>query len=85
MSDIFKPEKTIWKMKDGSFFEGSLAELPKSGASKIAAAGKEVSKEWLKEQGWKDASEKKAEEKPVKKSVPKKKVETKAVKPSEDK
>jgi len=85
MSDIFKPEKTIWKMKDGSFFEGSLAELPKSGASKIAAAGKEVSKEWLKEQGWKDASEKKAEEKPVKKSVPKKKVETKAVKPAEDK
>jgi hypothetical protein len=73
-------------MKDGSFFEGSLAELPKSGASKIAQAGKEVSKEWLKEQGWKDASEKKA---PAKKDAPKKKaakkVETKAVKPSEDK
>jgi hypothetical protein len=86
MSDIFKPEKTIWKMKDGSFFEGSLAELPKSGASKIAQAGKEVSKKWLKEQGWKDASEKKA---PAKKDAPKKKaakkVETKAVKPSEDK
>jgi hypothetical protein len=87
MSDIFKPEKTIWKMKDGSFFEGSLAELPKSGASKVAVAGREISKEWLKEQGWKDASEKKvpAKKAPAKKSAPKKKVETKAVKPSEDK
>ena len=88
MSDIFKPEKTIWKMKDGSFFEGSLAELPKSGASKIAQAGKEVSKKWLKEQGWKDSSAKKkapAKKAPAKKAAPKKKVETKAVKPSEDK
>ena len=88
MSDIIKPEKTIWKMKDGSFFEGSLAELPKSGASKIAQAGKEVSKKWLKEQGWKDSSEKKkapAKKAPAKKAAPKKKVETKAVKPSEDK
>jgi hypothetical protein len=90
MSDIIKPEKTIWKMKDGSFFEGSLAELPKSGASKIAQAGKEVSKKWLKEQGWKDgkkAPAKKAPAKkaPAKKAAPKKKVETKAVKPAEDK
>ena len=88
MSDIFKPEKTIWKMKDGSFFEGSLAELPKSGASKIAQAGKEVSKKWLKEQGWKDSSAKKkapAQKAPAKKAAPKKKVETKAVKPAEDK
>lgn len=88
MSDIIKPEKTIWKMKDGSFFEGSLAELPKSGASKIAQAGKEVSKKWLKEQGWKDSSAKKkapAKKAPAKKAAPKKKVETKAVKPSEDK
>lgn len=90
MSDIIKPEKTIWKMKDGSFFEGSLAELPKSGASKIAQAGKEVSKKWLEEQGWKVVSEKEAKEAPAKKapakkSAPKKKVETKAVKPSEDK
>tara|TARA_R100000329_G_scaffold18596_2_gene18553 strand:+ start:147 stop:413 length:267 start_codon:yes stop_codon:yes gene_type:complete len=88
MSDIFKPEKTIWKMKDGSFFEGSLAELPKSGASKIAQAGKEVSKKWLKEQGWKDSSAKKkapAKKAPAKKAAPKKKVETKAVKPAEDK
>ena len=57
--------------------------LCKSGASKIAKAGVEVSKEWLKAQGWADPSEKKAA--PVKKSAPKKKVETKAVKPSEDK
>lgn len=88
MSDIIKPEKTIWKMKDGSFFEGSLAELPKSGASKIAQAGKEVSKKWLKEQGWKDSSAKKkepAKKAPAKKAAPKKKVETKAVKPAEDK
>ena len=88
MSDIIKPEKTIWKMRDGSFFEGSLAELPKSGASKIAQAGKEVSKKWLKEQGWKDSSAKKkapAKKAPAKKAAPKKKVETKAVKPAEDK
>jgi len=84
MSDIFKPKKTIWKIGDGTFFEGSIAELPKSGASKLAAAGKEVSKEWLKEQGWKDKNtpDKKA---PVTKAVPKKQVETKAVKPSENK
>ena len=81
---IIKPEKTIWKMKDGSFFEGSLAELPKSGASKIAQAGKEVSEKWLKEQGWKSTSDKKKKA-PAKQAAPKKKVETKAVKPSEDK
>lgn len=85
MSDIYKPEKTIWKMADGSFFEGSLAELPKSGASKVAQAGKEVSKAWLAEQGYgeKKKAPKKAPAK--KKSAPKKKVETKAVKPAEDK
>jgi hypothetical protein len=83
MSEYIKPEKTIWKMADGSIFEGPMAELPKSGASKIAKAGVEVSKEWLKAQGWADPSEKKAA--PAKKSAPKKKVETKAVKPSEDK
>ena len=89
MSDIFKPEKTIWKMADGTFFEGALAELPKSGASKLAPAGKEISKAWLKDQGWNDkkAPAKKAPAKkaPAKKAEPKEKVETKAVKPSEDK
>jgi hypothetical protein len=85
MSEYIKPEKTIWKMADGSFFEGPMSELPKSGASKIAKAGVEVSKEWLKAQGWKEAKKAPAKKAPAKKAAPKKAVETKAVKPSEDK
>ena len=30
MSEIIKPEKSIWKLPDGSIWEGSLSELPKS-------------------------------------------------------
>ena len=41
MSEYIKPQKSIWKMKDGSIWEGPLSELPKSGASLIAKAGKE--------------------------------------------
>lgn len=83
MSEFTKVEKNIYKMSDGSIWEGVPADLPRSGASLIAKAGKEYPTEWLKEQGWgkKAPAKKKAE--PKKSS--KKKVETKAVKPSEDK
>ena len=71
MSEYTKPQKSIWKLKDGTIWEGPLAELPKSGASLIAKAGKEYPTEWLKEQGWgkKAKAEKKAPAKkaPVKK------------------
>lgn len=89
MSDFTKPEKSIWKLSDGSIWEGPVSELPKAGASLIAKAGKEYPTEWLKEQGWgkKAPAKKKAAPKkaPAKKAAPKKKVETKAVKPKEDK
>ena len=85
MSEFTKVEKNVYKMKDGSIWEGVPADLPRSGASLIAKAGKEYPTEWLKEQGWgKKAPAKKKKAEP-KKSAPKKKVETKAVKPSEDK
>jgi hypothetical protein len=84
MSEFTKVEKNIYKMKDGSIWEGVPADLPRSGASLIAKAGKEYPTEWLKEQGWgKKAPAKKKKAEPKKSS--KKKVETKAVKPSEDK
>lgn len=78
MSEYIKPEKSIWKMKDGSIWEGPVSELPKSGASLIAKAGKEYPAEWLAEQGW---GKKKAE--PKKKAAAKKSPETKAVKKEE--
>jgi len=81
MSEYIKPQKSIWKMKDGSIWEGPLSELPKSGASLIAKAGKEYPTEWLKEQGW-GKVEKKKESAPKKKSA-KKAPETKAVKPED--
>ena len=83
MSEFTKVTKNVYKMKDGSIWEGAPADLPRSGASLIAKAGKEYPTEWLKEQGWgkKAPAMKKAE--PKKSS--KKKVETKAVKPKEDK
>jgi|14BtaG_2_1085337.scaffolds.fasta_scaffold05562_7 hypothetical protein len=78
---FIKLEKDLWELGDGSLFEGSKADLPKSNASKIGGAGKTYPESWLKEKGWKVA--KKAPAK--KKAAPKKKVETKAVKPSENK
>ena len=33
--DYIKVETDIWKLQDGSIFEGSANELPKSNASKI--------------------------------------------------
>ena len=84
MSDFVKPEKSIWKLADGEIWEGPVSELPKSGASLIAKAGKEYPAEWLKEQGWGKKAPAKKKAAP-KKAAPKKKVETKAVKPKEDK
>ena len=80
MSEKFiKPEKSIWKLQDGTIWEGPVSELPKANADLIAKAGWEYPESFLKEQGW----GKKAPAK--KKAAPKKKVETKAVKPSENK
>ena len=52
MSDFMKPKKSIWKLSDGKIWEGDFADLPKSGASLVAKAGKEYPTAWLKEQGW---------------------------------
>ena len=80
MSEKFiKPEKSIWKLQDGTIWEGPVSELPKANADLIAKAGWEYPESFLKEQGW----GKKAPAK--KKAAPKKKVETKAVKPSDNK
>ena len=80
MSEKFiKPEKSIWKLQDGTIWEGPVSELPKANADLIAKAGWEYPESYLKEQGW----GKKAPAK--KKAAPKKKVETKAVKPSDNK
>ena len=68
-------------MKAGSIWEGPSSELPKSGASLIAKAGKEYPTEWLKEQGW-GKVEKKNESAPNKKAA-KKAPETKAIKPED--
>tara|TARA_Y100000004_G_scaffold189335_1_gene244769 strand:+ start:718 stop:972 length:255 start_codon:yes stop_codon:yes gene_type:complete len=84
MSEKFiKPEKSIWKLQDGTIWEGPVSELPKANADLIAKAGWEYPESFLKEHGWgKKAPAKKA---PAKKEAPKKKVETKAVKPSDNK
>ena len=63
----------IWKLQDGTIFEGPANDLPKSNASKIAKKGMEYSVANLEAQGWKKAAPKKA--------APK--VENKAVKPED--
>ncbi len=80
MSDYIKVEKDIWKLNDGSLFEGNVNDVPQGNPSNVAKAGKEYSVDYLKLHGW---SEKK-------KSAPKKKAtkkapSTKAQKPAEDK
>lgn len=80
--EFIKVEKDIWKLQDGSIFEGSANELPKSNASKIAKAGMEYKKEYLEAQGW---GAKKKEAAPKKKAAVKEAPETKAQKPAEDK
>ena len=79
-------EKNIWKLEDGTIWEGSLADAPSGNAALIAKAGREYPEAWLKEQGvGKKAPAKKA---PAKKAEPKKaaeskEVENKAVKPKD--
>jgi hypothetical protein len=70
----------IWKLQDGTIFEGPANDLPKSNASKIAKKGMEYSVANLEAQGWKKAAPKK-EAAPKKKAAPK--VENKAVKPED--
>lgn len=77
--EFIKVEKDIWKLQDGSIFEGPANDLPKSNASKIAKKGMEYSIEYLEANGWKKSEPKKAE---PKKSA-KKEVENKAVKPED--
>ena len=68
----------IWKLQDGTIFEGPANDLPKSNASKIAKKGMEYSVDYLEKNGWKKAAPKKAA---PKKAAPK--VENKAVKPED--
>jgi hypothetical protein len=68
----------IWKLQDGTIFEGPANDLPKSNASKIAKKGMEYSVDYLENNGWKKAAPKKAA---PKKAAPK--VENKAVKPED--
>ncbi len=87
--EFIKVEKDIWKLQDGSIFEGSANELPKSNASKIAKAGMEYKKEYLEGQGWgakkEEAAPKKKKAAHKKKAAAKEAPETKAQKPAEDK
>jgi len=68
----------IWKLQDGTIFEGPANDLPKSNAAKIAKKGMEYSVDYLEHNGWKKAAPKKAA---PKKAAPK--VENKAVKPED--
>ena len=76
--EFIKVETDIWKLQDGTIFEGSANDLPKSNASKIAKKGMEYKVEYLEAQGW---GKKKAA--PMKKAAPKAAPETKAVKPED--
>ena len=73
--EYIKVKKDIWKMQDGSLFEGNINDVPKGNPSKIAKAGHEYKVEYLESHGW---GEKKAA--PKKKAAAKKSPETKAVK-----
>jgi hypothetical protein len=77
-------EKNIWKLEDGTIWEGNLADAPSGNAALIAKAGREYPEAWLKEQGWgkKDKAPSKKKAAP-KKAAPKKEVENKAVKPKD--
>lgn len=74
--EYIKVEKDIWKMADGTLFEGNINDVPKGNPSNVAKAGKEYSMEYLESHGWGQESKKK-------KSSKKDKVEDKAVKPSD--
>lgn len=78
--EYIKVKTDIWKLADGSIFEGPANELPKSNAAKIAKKGMEYKVEYLEDKGWKAEAKKEA---PKKKAAAKKAPETKAVKPED--
>lgn len=49
---FIKVEKDIWKLKDGSLWEGNVNECPESNPDNIAHAGKEYQEDYLKLHGW---------------------------------
>ena len=49
--EYIKVEKDIWKMADGSLFEGNVNDVPKGNPSNVAKAGKEYSMEYLEFHG----------------------------------
>jgi len=77
--EYIKVEKDIWKLQDGSIFEGPANDVPKSNASKIAKKGMEYSIAYLEQNGWKKEAPKPA----APKKSAKKEVENKAVKPED--
>jgi hypothetical protein len=79
--EYIKVEKDIWKMQDGTLFEGNINDVPKGNPSSVAKAGKEYSKEYLEFHGWGKKEEVKKSSK--KKSASKKTIEDKAVKPED--
>lgn len=77
-------EKNIWKLEDGTIWEGPLADAPSGNAALIAKAGREYPEAWLKEQGWGKKEKAPAKKKAAsKKAAESKEVENKAVKPKD--
>tara|TARA_B100000902_G_scaffold11033_1_gene13484 strand:- start:24307 stop:24567 length:261 start_codon:yes stop_codon:yes gene_type:complete len=77
-------EKNIWKLEDGTLFEGDLKDAPSGNAALVAKAGREYPEAWLKEQGWGKKEKAPAKKKAApKKAAESKKVENKAVKPKD--
>jgi len=77
-------EKNIWKLEDGTIWEGSLADAPSGNAALIAKAGREYPEAWLKEQGWGKKEKAPAKKKAApKKADESKEIENKAVKPKD--
>jgi hypothetical protein len=79
MSEFIKVEKDIWKLEDGSLWEGNINQCPEGNPDSVAKAGKEYQLDYLELHGY---GKKKAA---VKKAAVKKAPETKAQKPAEDK
>jgi len=76
--EFIKVENDIWKLADGSLYEGDVSGISGGQASKIAKKGHEYQKDYLEKHGW--GVKKEA---PKKKSVKKSEVEDKAIKPSD--
>ena len=77
-------EKNIWKLEDGTIWEGNLADAPSGNAALVAKAGREYPEAWLKEQGWGKKEKAPAKKKAApKKAAESKEVENKAVKPKD--